>query len=198
MAYKGSPVQVRYGPLFMIPEMIKKGDLVLKKGIDKKFFNLLFNLYKPFLSKGHLKDRYQYSVFLKNKLIGIFQLESSLAKFLQIAFIPDFKDRGLARRVIYLVVEKLEVDKIGWAAYKSNYPSLKLLYNMGGGVFEGALKSTTKKVEGVVKFKIKNNKKINDNLSQILEDSKKSYFVWFKEYKKRKKEIEELKIYLKT
>lgn len=179
----------------MIAE-IKKGNLTLKKGIDRNFFNILFLLYKPFLTKSHLKDPIQYSIFLKNKLIGFVQIGKKPAIFVQIALIPQIRQKGIAEKVLKLASSSLNLDRFGWTADMSNYPSLKLLFNLGGGVFEGSLKN--KKAEGVWKIKLANNKKLQKNLESILKQSKKDYLIWLKEYKKITKELKNLEKYLSS
>jgi len=169
-----------------------KGHIEVIDGIDKKFYMLLHNLYKPFLSTGHLKDRGQYSIYLDKKLVGFIQR----GKFLQLAFIPDMRGRGISKRALEILVQKYNIDKIGWTADKHNYPSLKLLYELGGGIYKDD--NSRKKVEGFYKPNPNNSdKKYNALLKPIVDKAKILYKSWVStEYDKRYKEQKELNEYL--
>ena len=165
-------------------------NIVLIEGIDKHFFNILLKLYKPFLSSSHFKDPIQFTIFHLKSIIGFIQIGKSPARFIQIALIPDAKGKGITKDVIFALTKKLEIEKIGWTADKSNYPSLKLLYDLGGELNTKSLDSKKKKAEGYLRIKKSKIDKESANLKSILSSSKEKFLIWHKEeFDKRKQEM---------
>ena len=103
--------------------------IILKNGIDKKFYKLLSDLYNPFLSSQHLHDRFQYTVFGEGVSypIGLVSVNKGKNTFMQIALIPDLQASGIGRIVLSELIKATKLKRIGWSCEKNNYPSLKLL-----------------------------------------------------------------------
>lgn len=150
-------------------------NIYLQEGIDAQFFNDLKKHNEPFLNAAHLKDPHQYTIVDKDNPIGFIQIGKKPANFGQVAIIPEQQGKQITEKVINAVGKELNLDKIGWTAYKDNYPSLKLLYNMGGGVFDSSLDPNKKKIEGVLKFKHNISNNSRENLKSLLEESKDNY-----------------------
>ena len=171
----------------------------LIKGIDRTFFNLLYDLYYPLLSKSHLKDKYQLTIVDKdsNKPIGILQVNYGKNRFVQIALIPNLRQKEIAKQIILQFMNKANYDKLDWSASKINYPSLKLLYNLGGGIFVNSLKRKT--YEGFLRKNKIVSERMRKALEKVLPESKKLYDEWvIHEYNNRKKEKQMLSTYLRN
>lgn len=172
----------------------------LKEGIDENFFSLLNALYKPLLSKSHLKDRYKYTIFFDSIAypVGIISINKGKNTFMQFAIIPEMRGKGIAQKALEEVIKLSGVQKVGWGCKKINYPSLKILYDFKGGLFDNVVKNKKRKsYEGYFRVGKPVSTKIYKNLEKILPDSRKLFNTWLKEYKRREKEHKELSNYLK-
>ena len=178
-------------------------DIVLTQGIDKKFFQLLKKLYSPFLSSTHLKDKFKFTIFFKDLEypIGVVSLNKGENTFTQIALIPEMMGKGLGKYVYFTLLNLPEikkfVQKIDWTAKRENYPSLKLLYELGGGIFEDNIIRQRRSYEGFFRVNKKVSEKMRECLEKVLPMSKEWYKEWYqKEYSSRKKELILLREYL--
>jgi len=172
----------------------------LREGLDKKLYKLLSDLYSPFLSAQHLKDRFQYTIFDDSVPfpIGIVSVNKGKNTFLQIALIPDLQAAGVGRLVIDELVKETKLRRIGWSCEKNNYPSLKLLCSLGGGVTENSVKQKKKKTfEGFFYADKPISKKLRDIAAAQLANTRQEYGKWVRdEYKARSSELRELRRYL--
>jgi hypothetical protein len=184
--------------IFVLSENDYDYHLLVTKGIEKKFIDLSFALYKPFLNRGHLKDRHQLTIWINGKLAGFIHISSKNAHFMQISLVPGIRKKDIARNSLFRVAEKLNYRKIGWTAQKSNYPSLKLLYNLGGGVCRGSLNKSSKKAEGSFSYEKPAHKSMIENLESLLPESRRAFDDWRELYGKRQSEMSALQDYLKT
>ncbi|HBM45604.1 MAG: hypothetical protein UT05_C0005G0033 [Parcubacteria group bacterium GW2011_GWF2_38_76] len=181
---------------------MKSQKIKLTEGIDRDFFNLLFNLYYPMLSKGHLKDRFQYTIKSDKRLfpIGFISVTKKGNSFMQFALIPEVRGQGIAIEALKQILKYTKTDKLGWSCNKANYPSLKFLSNLEGGIFEGYGKVSGKNYEGFCRPGKKiTNKKMSKALMEALPKCKEKYSEWLKkDYLIRKKELKDLNTYLSS
>lgn len=174
--------------------------ITLKNGIDKKFYKLLSDLYNPFLSSQHLHDRFQYTVFGDGVSypIGLVSVNKGKNTFMQIALIPDLQASGIGRSVLDELVKLTGLRRIGWSCEKNNYPSLKMLCSLGGGITENSVKQKKKKTfEGFFYSDKPVSKKLRDVAASQLESTQREYKLWKEEiYLKRSQELVSLRKYL--
>lgn len=174
--------------------------IILKNGIDKKFYKLLSDLYNPFLSSQHLHDRFQYTVFGEGVSypIGLVSVNKGKNTFMQIALIPDLQASGIGRIVLSELIKATKLKRIGWSCEKNNYPSLKLLCSLGGGVTENSVKQKKKKTfEGFFYSDKPVSKKLREVATSQLENAQREYKQWKQEiYMRRTAELTSLRRYL--
>lgn len=176
-------------------------DVKLENGIDNIFFKLLRNLYSPMLSTSHMKDRYKYTIFIDGVKypVGIISINKGKNNFMQFALIPQARGRGIAQTALKKIVKIAKVKRVDWGCKKNNYPSLKILYDFNGGIFDNVVKDNRRKsYEGFFCVNKDVSKNMRNNLLLILPESRKRYFKWLElEYNKRLKEQNELNAFLK-
>jgi radical SAM protein with 4Fe4S-binding SPASM domain len=191
------------GELFANDPLLIDDEVEFVENIDPVFFNILLNLYEPFLSASYKKADIQYTVFSKNKFvypIGIIALNKTNAggKFLEIALIPEFKGGYYSFLIINKFIKLHSFKKIGWTAHKANLPSIKLLKKLNGGFFEKTVKNK-RRIEAEGFFRLNNNvsKKMKDSLHSLIPESEMKFKDWLNEYNTRKKELRILDNFLK-
>ncbi|MGE5342306.1 MAG: hypothetical protein ACM3SY_12590 [Candidatus Omnitrophota bacterium] len=174
----------------------------LKEGISTTFLDLLFNLYQPFLSTGYRKARHQFTAVSKHKYlhpIGFIAVNhtSANADFIQIALIPDLKEKYYSFLILHKLFEKLPIEKYGWTVHKANYPSISLLERLNGGFYESTIKNL-KRVEAEGFFKVHSpvSKKMQAALQYLKSQAKDDYCHWLTEFNRRTDEKQALKKYL--
>ncbi len=191
------------GELFSDDSLIIDDEIELKNGIDNEFFDLLIELYRPFLGTSFKKVPTAYTVFSKNKYkhpIGIIAIKKTKtgANFLEIALIPDVRETYYS----FLVFRKLislhpKLEKLGWTAYKENLPSMKILKKLEGGFFEKTVTNKGRKeAEGFFKVNGEATRTMQEALDKQIKLTKPKFGKWLEEYKARDKESEKLKNYL--
>ena len=168
--------------------------------IDKEFFRLMYKLYRPMLSKDHLKDKYQFTIFIKNIKHPVGFITISKTPFIQLAIIPKFRGKNVAQIALRKLIKNLKVDKINWTCNKNNYPSLKLLYDFGGGIFVNTIKNKKRdSYEGFFRVNKNVSKNMRTAIESVLPETKEKYIKWLNnEFNKRSKELKELEHYLKN
>ena len=155
--------------------------IILHEGMDRKLYNLLSDMYDPFLSAQHLKDKFQYTVFSDEHTypIGILSVNKGKNTFMQIALIPDQQGKDIGRLALAELAKKTGLRRIGWTCEKNNYPSLKLLCSLGGGVTENSVKQKKKKTyEGFFYTDKPISKRLRDVAIGELERAKLLYGDW--------------------
>lgn len=174
--------------------------ITLKKGLDKKLYKLLSDLYRPFLSAQHLHDRFQYTVFEDTipYPIGLVSVNKGKNTFMQIALIPDLQASGIGRIVLDELIKATKLKRIGWSCEKNNYPSLKLLCSLGGGATENSVKQKKKKtLEGFFYSDKPVSKKLREVATSQLQNAQREYKLWKQEiYMRRTAELASLRRYL--
>lgn len=154
------------------------------------------------MSSAHLKDRFQFTIFLKGLEypIGIVSINKGGHTFTQIALIPEMMGKGLGKYVYFTLLnlpQTKDIKKVDWTAKRENYPSLKLLYELGGGIFEDNIIRQRRSYEGFFRVNKKVSEKMRECLEKVLPMSKEWYKEWYqKEYSSRKKELILLREYL--
>jgi len=192
-----------YGELFADDPLLIDDGVNFVENIDPVFFDILINLYKPFLSASFKKANIQYTVFSRNKYkypIGIIALNKTSAggRFFEIALIPDLKGSYYSFLIMNKFINLHPFEKIGWTVHKANLPSIKLLKKLNGGFFEKTIKNK-KRIEAEGFFRPNNNvsNKMKDSLHSLIPESEMKYKDWLKEYNTRKKELIVLNNFLK-
>lgn len=176
-------------------------EIVVVQGMDKTFYELLIKIYHPFLLRSHMKDKRQFLIGSlcrgEMSLAGCISIGDS--NFVQIALAPDNQGKGVARKALDMMVENvLPLKRVGWTAHRSNYPSLKLLKDLKGGIYENCLKNPGRvKMEGFYRPSGEATRKMQDALSRFLPISQEGYGTWRSEhYARRTDLIEKLENYL--
>jgi len=128
----------------------RPSDIRLVGGKDEKLFDLLIERYKPWMLKD-FKNGAQYLITVKvgseRKNIGVVSIWKS--DFVQLAIAPQFTGHGFGLAAMKQLGKLSGVERIRWSSDRSNKPSLKLLRDLGGGVYEsGADDTKQKSVEG--------------------------------------------------
>ncbi len=106
-------------------------------GHDDKLFGLLADLYEPFLLRSYMTERAQYMVLSRaaNSFYSVGCISISRKGFAQIALAPEVSGKGLGWQAMQELVTKVSPrERVGWTAHRSNYPSLRLLWLLGGGI----------------------------------------------------------------
>jgi len=95
---------------------------------------LLAIYYDPFISATTIDNNgFHYSVYYDGELIGI--LEVSQGSGIQIAVMPKMSGKGYGRMMLRALLNKVDkFDQFTYNVNPANYPSLKLLYDSGGGL----------------------------------------------------------------
>lgn len=172
----------------------------LIEGIDEKFFLLLDALYKPMLSREHLKDKYKFTIYLENSDIpvGIISINKGENYFMQFALIPEVRNKGIAQKALSKLVDIVQAKRVDWGCKRINYPSLKILHDLGGGLFDNVVKNRARKsFEGFYKPIGKVSEGMRRNLASVLDDSKEIYREWLSnEYSSRHSQQRDLRKYL--
>ena len=170
--------------------------ITLSPGIENEFFKLLNTLYAPFLSAAHLKDKFQYTVYLDNYPFPVGIVSAS--KFVQIALIPSLHACGVGEMVIREFVRVTNQKRYGWTCKKENYPSLKLLAKLGGGISVNSATSKSKKTfEGFFYPDKAVSRVMQEQIKNALPESHSKYAEWYKNiYLTREHEFEVLHKYL--
>jgi len=172
-------------------------DIFLVENQDKKIFDLFIKYYRPFIPSSHKKDKHQYIIYEKNKVIGIASYKQNKKDYLQIAFVSARTKKGLALKIIKKLLKELKISKLELKIDKSNYPALKVLKKLKGGITSKTIKR--KSLEALARFgKTKITKESTEKLKEALTESKKLYKDYIKTLRKKKKEKKALEDYIKT
>ncbi len=177
--------------------------LIIKKGeIDPRFYNLLHKLYKPMLSKSHMSDKVQYTVYLEGVSypIAFYQI-NPYHKFCQIAVIPQMGGKNIAKQMILECAKRSKKDvgsTIGWACEAFNIPSLKLLHSLGGGIWQRP--NPEEMTRGTFTLDKTEARVYRARLKEYIDNDKynEQFDEWYQEYRNRDKEREALNKYLET
>lgn len=172
----------------------------LQEGIDREFFDILKSLYAPLLSVHHLKDRFQFTIYANEYPfpIGTISINQGKNSFMQFALIPDARGREIAQQALRMVIAKTKTERVGWGCQRINYPSLKILSEYQGGIFENSAKNHSgKSFEGFFRVGKPVSPKMRTVLARVLPTSREGYQKWLRsEYAPRKKERAVLRRYL--
>jgi predicted TIM-barrel fold metal-dependent hydrolase len=172
----------------------------LQEGIDIKFFKLLKDLYAPLLSSHHLNDRFQFTIYSDEYPfpVGIISINQGKNSFMQFALIPDARGRGIAQDALMKITSMTKSERVGWGCQRINYPSLKILHDYQGGIFENSTKNSKgKSYEGFFRIDKPVSTKMQDALAMVLPASNAGYQIWLKsEYAARNKQRTALRNYL--
>lgn len=191
------------GQVYSDDSLIIEDSIQLKEKIDPTFFDLLINLYKPFLSPSFKKARFQYTVFSNYNYphpIGIIAVDqtASNANFVEIALIPGLKEKYYSFLALQELFHTLSIDKYGWTVHKANLPSIKLLEKLEGGFHENTVKDENRiEAEGFFRVHPPVSIKMQKALETLIPQAQIAYPSWLAEYNRRKKEKEQLFHYLK-
>jgi radical SAM protein with 4Fe4S-binding SPASM domain len=191
------------GNLFADDPLLLKDDVELVEKIDPVFFDILINLYSPFLSSSYKKEEIQYTIFSKNKCnypIGIIALKKTKTggSFIEIALIPEAKGGFYNFLAINKFINLHQLKKIGWTVHKANLPSIKFLKKMNGGFFKNTVTNKSRiEAEGFFRVNAIVSKTMKENLDLLITESENKYEDWLKEYQKRDDELQNLSKYLK-
>lgn len=171
-------------------------DIMILERTDPKLIDFFINMYKPFLTTAHKKDKYQYIVIEKKKVVGIMSYKLGAKDAIQIALVPSKQGKGIAKKIVNKLVKELGISKLNFIVNKSNYPNLKLVYSLGGGLVSKNIKATN--LEGIVKFgEHKAPKESIVRLKEAISISKGLFKNMSKELNKRKKQKKVLLDYIK-
>lgn len=170
--------------------------VTLSPGVENEFFKILNSLYAPFLSVAHLKEKYQYTVYLEDYPFPIGIVSAS--KFIQIALIPSLHAAGVGEMVIREFVRLTNQKRYGWTCKKENYPSLKLLSKLGGGISVNSATSKSKKTfEGFFYSDKAVSRVMQEQIKNALPETYDRYIEWHRDiYLTRERELEALNKYL--
>lgn len=170
-------------------------------GYDSVLYDLLARLYEPFLGRSHMKDKKQYLILAKIKQYlhpaGCISLGRS--NFIQIGLAPAFAGEGLARLLIMEFVTKIKpLEKVGWTAHRDNYPSLKLLRLLKGGINERCLKTKNRvNMEGFFRPQGAAPERMRLSLDVIIPQALENYLEWLKtKYSRRTELADEVMAYV--
>lgn len=149
-----------------LSESLAFRDISLRKKIHPGFLSLMHGLYSPFLNEGHNSDPYQYSIYQNGCLSGFVQIGRPSKFFIQLALGPGITNTGVGKNVIELIKRRFNFPQLGWTFHKDNYPSAKMLYNLGGGIshMDGDL------YKGILRFSdlySEGNKRLENELPEI-------------------------------
>lgn len=170
--------------------------IILHPGIDALFFNLLSKLYSPFLSSAHLKDKFQYTIFLNDYPFPIGFISASI--FIQIALIPSLQAQGVGELAVNEFARLTRLKRFGWSCKKENYPSLKLLSKLHGGISVNSVATKSKKTfEGFFYPDKPVAKTLSKQIDNVLTKTSEAYVSWYhSSYINRTYELEQLNRYL--
>jgi hypothetical protein len=177
-------------------------EVQFKEGIDTKFMDLMIKLYKPFLNTSYKKARYRYTVLSKHKYnhpVGFIAVDrtTAIAQFIEIALIPDLKEKYYALLTLQKLFQTLPYEKYGWTVDKANYPSVMLLEKLGGGFYENTVTNKNRiKAEGFFRVGQPVSKKMQNALQLLKPQAKEKFRYWLKEFNDRERERQALQQYL--
>lgn len=181
----------------------KSKNIILKPDINISMEKLLINIYQPFISDIHLKDPFKYTVLDRSnkKIKGIISMSRYghilIAKMPWLLTDSTISGGGM----VYLFCKTHPLKQYNWAAIEYNYPSLQLLYNLGGRLDKYTGPSNVKDaLLGSFSPDIipPTEERINFIKTLIRLKSKQRYDEWKnKEFRKREEMIEELHNYVK-
>jgi|GEM_PF-2030975 len=191
------------GEMFSDDSLILDDEVVFKEGINNEFFDLLIDLYRPFLGNSFKKVPTAYTIFSKHKYkhpIGIIAIKNTKtnANFIEISLIPQLRGGYYS----FIVLRKLfllhpELKKIGWTSHKANIPSMKVLKKLRGGFFEKTVTNKNRiEAEGFFKVDGQAVYSMQKALDKQIELSAPMYNGWLEGYKTRTEELEKLTTYL--
>jgi len=193
---------LKQGGIFGDDSPVIDDEVQFKEGIDTRFMDLMIKLYKPFLNTSYKKARYRYTVLSKHKYnhpVGFIAVDrtTAIAQFIEIALIPDLKEKYYALLTLQKLFQTLPFEKYGWTVDKSNYPSIRLLEKLGGGFYENTVNNKKRiKAEGFFRVGRSVSKKMQDALQLLKPQAREKFREWLKEFNARKNERQELKQYL--
>jgi hypothetical protein len=190
------------GEIFGDDSPVIDDEIRFKEGIDTRFMDLMIKLYKPFLNTSYKKARYRYTALSKHKYhhpVGFIAVDrtTAIAQFIEIALIPDLKEKYYAFLTLQELFQTLPYEKYGWTADKANYPSIRLLEKLGGGFYENTVNNKKRiKAEGFFRVGRPVSKKMQDALQQLKPEAREKFRDWLGEFNARKKERQALQRYL--
>lgn len=171
------------------------------EGIDNAFFDILADLYDPFLSTSYKRASIKYTIFSKARPeypIGIIALKNTGggACFIEIAVIPEAKGHGYSFLAITEFLRKHSHEKIGWTVHKANLPSIKLLKKLNGGFFEKTVKNKKRiEAEGFFRPNGTVSKKMSETIDRLIIESAAKYRTWCDDFQGRTQELTRLHEY---
>jgi len=173
----------------------------LVEGIDKKLYGLLVELYAPFLARSHLSDRYQYIIMgtINGRSCPIGCLSQGKSDFIQVAVVPGYRGSGAAEAALEaMVVIRQPLKRVGWTSHRANYPSLRLLQRLKGGIFERCARNKKRvNMEGFYRPSGTATKSMRVALESILPRARDDYSKWHGEiYTKRNRLMAEVSQYM--
>ena len=173
--------------------------ITIKFGIPKTWINLLYKLYYPFLlSSRQIKCGcvVQHLILDNKKPIGY--ICTSLSKHLEIALLPQYRGKGVIERIMLKTIPRkipkvYSFKKINYTVNLINYPSLKLLKKLNGGIYTIDKKNAYGYFYYLVDKQVP--KKHRELLDRLIKLSKEKFETWsntrfVKQYKDVKKDIE--------
>ena len=184
--------------------LIIDDEIQFQEGIDPAFFDLLINLYKPFLGTTFKKAPVQYTVRSKHKYphpIGFIAVNHSPvnADFLEIALVPGLKEKYYSFLALQKLFQTLPVQKYGWTVHKANLPSIKLLEKLGGGFYEKTVKNK-KRIQAEGFFRVNGSQPVSQTmrnaLKELLPQAEEQFASWQNEFNSRNLEKKALYNYL--
>lgn len=168
-------------------------NLALIPGFDERLYWLFISLYTPLISRSHLQDQIQYFIYYNSELAGCLSVNSE--NYVQIIMAPWYRGKNLAHITLTQHAECVKkLPKVNWVAYYANYPTLKLLHKLGGGLVPTESKTI---LEGFYKPGTIVCLEMRTALEKTLDYSKQEYKIWTNEVYTKRKDIEQqLKTYL--
>ncbi|MCK4764693.1 MAG: radical SAM protein [Candidatus Aminicenantes bacterium] len=190
------------GKIYSDDALIIDDEIEFKEDIENTFFDLLVNLYKPFLSTSFKNAHIRYTVLSKYKdsyPIGIIAVKKtrSNANFLEIALVPGLKEKYYSFLILQKLIGNHSIEKYGWTAHKANLPSIKLLEKLDGGFYQDTVKNK-KRIEAEGFFRVNGPvpPKMKAALKELIPQAGEKFKLWLREFDERKKEKQALKNYL--
>lgn len=164
-------------------------------GTDTTLYNMLFDYYKPFLSREHIEASAQFLILVKRGGIycPIGCISVGKSSFIQIAIVPSMTGKGLGKRAISkFVTDVFPMEKVGWTSHRDNYSGLRFLFDVGGGIFENCVDDKDRvNMEGFFKPGAEVPRAMRAALQGFLPNARNGYQKWLRKTAKRRGEFSE-------
>jgi hypothetical protein len=155
----------------------------LKAGVDDILMQIAARYYYPFIGTGKkVPLSYSFTIMSNKNIAGFIEYIRNNDS-LCICVFPKYSGKGIGKKSIELLFNLINVNKIKYIVKSFNYPSLKLLYNCGGGISE---KINDELCSGYI---LKNENANNVDkilLENTIEESKNKYIQYYEKIKNRK------------